>query len=436
MFIQGADTWLHVAVDTINLDHYSDSGIKTPLVGHGIAPWCSNANPHTDTCQNTCATDCGLNIRNSSTIFSTIGDISATHKVYTVDTNPVKAVLGPANLTSGELYSADTYVATTTCIPITDRCNTTNVDDLAVPPDGQVIAGARALPFNCSAANGTGIDFTGNTQVSFNLKLSSASQNQSELSTAANKYTNPFTWAVAANVDMNEPRSDSTTLQANANFTRTEHNGIGRSYIVACNTTIWNASYTFAATSPSAISVINISLHAPTNASVSGIVTESWFQSQLANPQLESAWQLAYAGATTAQQYAGNYATRVSQIAMAYLAGQTELRNATMALRKETKLVATVPRNALYTLVAANLLFAAVGLVLTALAVVSCTRDVKEVQTRLSVPGLVAELFEKPYCNKQVKCEKDLFRESEGMGHSRVFIEKGREGGFKYDVWF
>jgi hypothetical protein len=73
--------------------------------------------------------------------------------------------------------------------------------------------------------------------------------------------------------------------------------------------------------------------------------------------------------------------------------------------------------------------------VLTVIALVVSKGEVKEVQSRLSIFGLVADRFEGMTARLPVKDSDELFRESKGQRTSRVGIANSAEGGFVYKTW-
>lgn len=397
-----------------------------------MAPWCVGIDPWKTNCDFYCGIDCSFHTRNASTVYQTIADTSPVHKVYTTGTNPPIAVLGPATMSPDQDYTASTYAVATTCRPITKYCNLTDPSQQDPPNGAGKPAGSVPLPFNCtkSAAN---TSFTGDTNTAWQMALDpdSLSTRETQFSGSKDAFFNPFTWNIAATVDMTSANDqDTSSLDVyTEDFAYSQLLGLAQALIMSCTTTAYDTTYSMLNGT-----ITNMKMNA-SNASIAAIVAEPWIRWDRADPQLQQAWQLAYADAKDAQDYSNTFATRVSQLAVAYIAGQTAPRPALAAQVRSTKIVAEVPKGPLYTLVAANLLFAVVGTVLSVLAWWSCDGDVREVQTRLSVPGLVAELFEKPYSNKPVQGEKEMFRESEGLGHSRIFIGKIREGGYGYEVW-
>jgi hypothetical protein len=72
-----------------------------------------------------------------------------------------------------------------------------------------------------------------------------------------------------------------------------------------------------------------------------------------------------------------------------------------------------VPKGQLFTLVAVNLLFVAYGIVAFAIALLSRPREIRGVETQLSVLGLVANLSEGGRARMHLSKLEDLFQERE-----------------------
>lgn len=84
---------------------------------------------------------------------------------------------------------------------------------------------------------------------------------------------------------------------------------------------------------------------------------------------------------------------------------------------------------------AANLLFGVLGVVLTVIAIASSGGDVREVQARLSIVGLVADRFEGQRGRDGVQEMDDYFEEREGNDSIRVAVDRNDGAGFAYKIW-
>jgi len=99
-----------------------------------------------------------------------------------------------------------------------------------------------------------------------------------------------------------------------------------------------------------------------------------------------------------------------------------------MAQERSTTLVARIPKAPLYTFVLANMLFVALGIALAVLAIARNGGEVREIQARLSIEGLVADIFEGRRAKERVESIDDLFDEMYGQESTRVVIHNSAQG--------
>lgn len=105
-----------------------------------------------------------------------------------------------------------------------------------------------------------------------------------------------------------------------------------------------------------------------------------------------------------------------------------------MAQERSTKLVTRISKAPLYTLVLANMLFVVLGIALAVLAIARSGGEVREVQARLSIEGLVADIFEGRRAKERVESIDDLFEEKYGQESTRVVIRNSAQGGYEYQT--
>jgi hypothetical protein len=86
------------------------------------------------------------------------------------------------------------------------------------------------------------------------------------------------------------------------------------------------------------------------------------------------------------------------------------------------KIITIVPVAAVWSLVFANLFFAALGIGVTIVAWRTADQDIHQVRARLGVPGLAAALFERNSENRIVKSDRELFHENDEDGISLVLV--------------
>lgn len=127
-------------------------------------------------------------------------------------------------------------------------------------------------------------------------------------------------------------------------------------------------------------------------------------------------------------------AVQYSQVALAGISGVVEPRAADRALQRITTLVTRVPIGALFTLVVANLLYAAAGRVLCVLAIVAARDDTREVQARLSIEGIVADRFEEEETTAAASSVEKLFAENIGPERTaRLRVDRASSGRYRYE---
>jgi hypothetical protein len=137
----------------------------------------------------------------------------------------------------------------------------------------------------------------------------------------------------------------------------------------------------------------------------------------------------------TTQELEDMMALAYSRTALA-LGAQAVMRSPALAAQeRQSFLVTSVEAAPLFTLVIANLLFVFLGIVLTGIAIKASRGDVREVQARLSIIGLVADRFEGQRGRDGVEKMDDYFEEKDGNGSVRVAIDRSDGGGFAYKVW-
>ncbi|OCL02407.1 hypothetical protein AOQ84DRAFT_392979 [Glonium stellatum] len=192
---------------------------------------------------------------------------------------------------------------------------------------------------------------------------------------------------------------------------------LGSSIFVSCATIVWDVAYDVVAGE-----VVNLNLNI-SNSSATGIVSMSqlppWgvFSGSWGNAVLRMS-QIS----TSVEDMSNFFALEASRLYVSSFAGQSSPRLAVRAQARDLILVTKVSKAALWTLVTSNLFYALIGIILTVFALLTTSNNVRQVQTRLSIPGLVSKLFEKPYSERSVRDNRTLFRESSGLSTSRISV--------------
>jgi hypothetical protein len=131
----------------------------------------------------------------------------------------------------------------------------------------------------------------------------------------------------------------------------------------------------------------------------------------------------------------------MSKVQTLPLAAQTVGREARLVKRRVSKVITSLPKAALWGLVVANLLFSLLGFTLTVMALMATSPSVHQVRVRLSVAGLVAQLFETQHSERAVDDDVDLFKkgppgdgERDGGSDVKVGVRRTDTGGSMFTV--
>ena len=350
---------------------------------------------------------------NSTQSLQVLNNVSEVATVLTYESNPPFTYLGiPQNQVKNLDYTATTFGMTTQCKPVSSQCNLHQ-------------EGASTTLYNCSDTWSGDLGGTG-------PNWDTAYFTDSDMTSGNTGYgvPNPYYWGYAA-IDGTGIQSTSGSAgligSLPADILGLTHGGIA--FVLACTITQYEIEYD----------------------SVNGTVTR--FVSTLSNDSVANVWQVpptinGYHAApkileatstgifsSTAQELADTIALAYSQAALA-LGAQAVIRTPSLAVQeRKSFLVSRVPAAPLFTLVAANLLFGLLGVILALIAITSSGGDVREVQARLSIVGLVADRFEGQRGRDGVKEMDDYFEEKEGHDSMRVGIDRNDGAGFAYKVW-
>jgi hypothetical protein len=111
------------------------------------------------------------------------------------------------------------------------------------------------------------------------------------------------------------------------------------------------------------------------------------------------------------------------------LASQMSDRPSILVQKRVTKVVTSLPVIALWFLVASNLVYALLGWAIAFYAMLRVTAEVAEVQTMLSVDGLVAALFAREQVEPVANEGKDMsIREEEVNDDRKVAVAVSKHG--------
>jgi len=361
-----------------------------------------------------------------STTLSVLNDISdsITISFFSSDLDYVYLGIHPSSELASQDYTATTYGAQTQCRPISTACNLNAFSFVATD-------------FNCSPV------FKGDlstTPWQMQFFTDEGMLNNNTLYGVSNPYY--MGWAALIN-----PNGGGTLVTGNGNGGGTSLDpeiivpmGGGLAFVITCNTTIFDVEYDSV---NGTIARFDTQLSNDSVTNIAQVTTELMTKigSNLGNDPAKPGYlYLAQAAniasfSDTAQELADKLALAYSMATVSMLAGAVQAVPALQAQTRVESLVAKVMVAPLFALVLANLLFALLGLVLMCIAMGVTNGDVKNVQSRLNITGLIADRFEGSRADRVVKDVEDLFEESEGQSSIRVGIMPSVKGGSRYYVW-
>jgi hypothetical protein len=168
LFIQAADTYLHVAIDAVDLIQAQMQPSLSYGYSRGLTPWCLNR-PTAGSFSNANYWGCGLYAGNEPQLYTTVTNDSEffaiglgfsnihTNLDYIDADGTFTAILAPKNVPTGVNYYASTFGVSMECQPIRNSsCLVTATENRAQP--GTIY---QKADFNCSDP-GLGIHLSGN----------------------------------------------------------------------------------------------------------------------------------------------------------------------------------------------------------------------------------------------------------------------------------
>lgn len=403
-----ADTWLHIATKTITFTQLLDT--NSPAAhGFGLKEACTvNNNSWTSS---RAAGACALNLAATNTFLingtqslQVLNNISSLATVATINTGQDYTYLAvpPSMGLADEDWRAESFALQTQCRLVSEECDMVGLY-------------GTSTPFACSGS------FQGDVTKDYQGFISAFFTNGSMSSNnTIPGVGNPFYFGMAGLVN---PSTGNSWVP---NTVQPVHGGTA--FVLLCNTTVLEVTY-------SSINGTISDFHGvPSNASTANIWQSVMAYTSVGNSYLKQAASLAAMGKSD-QQFADDMALSFSKTALAIGSQAVEKRPVVAVQRRSSFLVAKVPATPLYVLIGANMLVVLVSVILTIVALLSSRGEVKEVQSRLSIFGLVADRFEGRTARLAVKDVDELFRESKGQGTSRIGIASAAEGGFTYKTW-
>ena len=313
--------------------------------------------------------------------------------------SPVVSALGNID------FTANTYGAQTTCTPITRKCGLTSTSE-------------TSMPYNCSQDfSGDLSDYTGGF-----WSLGYFTNNTLQSNGTDTGIQNPYTWALAAAVNLEGGGS----LRTSSDPEIVARDGGGTAFILQCETMLYDIYY------ESVNNTITRFWPLQSNASVANIAQSTASLTDLLEPSLQAAASFA-TFSDGSQELADMIALAYSRAAMAGFSGAVDSIPAEVAQQRTEKIVSRVPAAPLFALVASNVLFVVVALVLATMTLRVHGREATDVQARLSNFGLVGEWLGAVQSNEPSISVEKWFEDPDGNERpDRVNIEKSGSHGYRF----
>ncbi|KID83517.1 hypothetical protein MGU_09187 [Metarhizium guizhouense ARSEF 977] len=402
VLVTAADAWLHFTTKSVTLTQFK------PVTFHdasfGLHQNCTNLTQ-------SFTAQCDLNpagtaifLLNAGESLNLLANVSTTSMVRAAadDAGHQYAYIGlPASLSNSSVdYVATSLAVQTECVPATTRCfNATSS-----------ITGPSA---NCSCdfAMGGSISTTGiNTMDMAYFTDSTLSDTTTESISTPNPYH--FAAVVSANqiVGRNQDLVHDPEIESGL------HGSV--LFVVLCNATAFDMQYTFANGAVTQVSMRE------SNSSTTSVVMGTQAYTDVGDAYILQRTSLDVWQSHSAQEIAGKFANAYSEVALAASVAALEPGPAVEAQLRSSMIVAKVPKAPLGCLVAANLLLAVLGILLTIIALLVLNNDVGDVKARLGIPALVATHFETNGGDEPVKNIEDMFEEFDGRAGPRVVAAK------------
>jgi hypothetical protein len=354
----------------------------------------------------------GLKLLSNQSTDSQISETVLSDKIYSLVMD--KAVQPSID------FSATTFANHVNCKPISRQCRLT-------------AAFGASTPFNCTDAfSGDLTAFTSPSPLSIVKRGIIADffydQQLTEPISFTDKSSNPFYLGIATILNQNNNRGGAGgDLSTDPEIVVPVHGG--DSFVFSCEVEFYDVQYTYVNGTVESASL------APVNNSVSGLFLAPFLVTDFGDLFIESGLKIAGIS-NTSQQIADKFALSFGQLALGATAGMLEPRVNLQEQQRRQFLVARVPMAPLFTLVAANILYALFGLAMAVAACLSRPKTNNNIRERLSLRGLVASLFENNRSKMYVTDARDLFDESQGAGYSsHVGMLANDQGGWEYTTW-
>ncbi|OQE37406.1 hypothetical protein PENCOP_c010G02018 [Penicillium coprophilum] len=405
------DTWLHFTTKAVNFIQVNRNSEASGL-GFGQYQNCTNVD--------STLISCNLNNPASGDVLLHPDPMKVLSNISTTMTVPIYSAGNQqyAYLASPEVsnlplldYTASTYAIHSQCSPVTSQC--ASIDDVYG-------VGTR---YNCPFA----FQGTVNTAVGASNSVTMAyftDSTRSDNDTDTTLISNPYHYSAVILANMRNARP--IALQNEPEVLSGGHGG-ATIVVLTCTSTVYDIEYS------SINGTIKNWKSSNSNRSTALIVQGTQRHTDVGDPNLIQAVSIAGLG-SSAQDMADQFALAYSQTALAVASGAFEPRAALASQVRERILVARVPKAPLFALIAANLLFVVLGILLAMIALIAVRGNTGEAQARLTIPALVASLFEVNMA-RPVDEVDNMFEEKHGEQGPRIGFAKAEEGGWVFKSW-
>ncbi|KAK5557546.1 hypothetical protein LTR46_004574 [Exophiala xenobiotica] len=403
-----ADTWLHITTSTVSFVDIS------PITGAAnysllLRPGCvisNNSNAAHAAC-NLQESATAVFLVDATTSLQVLNNVSDTIAVYNNGPDPTYTYLGIplSGETASRDYTATTFGLRTECKAASKKCNL------------NANSGA-STPFQCTDAFYGDIEATADGWIYTYFSDAAMTSNDT-----FHGVQNPYYYALGALFGT----VSTTNLENETQIVTPTHGGVA--FILSCAVTTYDIEY------DSINGTVTRFVATPSNASVANIWQLPMAQANVAQSNLQTAALIAATTATNAQDLADQYALAYSKAALGVGAQSVQLAPALAVQQRSSFLVTRLPTAPLFCLIAANLAFVLLGTALTYVAISTSGGEVRDIQSRLSIVGLVADRFEGNKASAPAVGVDQLFEEYQGTSSSVVAIERTMAGGYGFRKW-
>jgi hypothetical protein len=416
-----ADTWVHLTTKTVQMTVATPLSLGIPY-SMGLVPSCSfeNLTGPTDALGNCTILHAATNIflQRSETSLLVLNNISDNMIALSYLDEYTYVAPPPTAELSLRDYTASTFGMETQCNAVSTQCNL------------EVLDGA-STPFFCSDAFQGDVsvmdeeavypDCSPNCYPNWYLTYFTNSQmNENETGYGLEKGGgNPFYFGLATLVN----KAIDTIPLNSPEIVGPLHGGMA--YVLECNSTVYDVEYDSV---NGTITRFDIS---KSNDSVANIFKGALGATTVGTDYLKQSASVAVFS-NSMQELCHKFAMSFSRASLSVGASALQPNDAIVGQERSTKLVTRIPKAPLYTLVLANMLFVALGIALAVLAIARSGGELREIQARLSIEGLVADIFEGRRAKERVESMDDLFEEKYGQESTRVIIHNSALGGYEY----